>query len=187
MTKELYKAIMTRSRLKNKFLKLKTIASRNAYKKQRNLCMSLLRSTKKSYYENLDPDLLSDNKKFWKHVKPFSDKTPSNNNITLLENNQIVIDNTTCAEILNTYFIESVQNLEIDLEMYVNKITILDDPIDNIEKFKDHPSILWIPQKQFPPNSFSFVCVTEEDVRVTIKRLNSKKAYQVNNIPPPPP
>ena len=33
MTKELYKAIMTRSRLKNKFLKLKTNDSRNAYKK----------------------------------------------------------------------------------------------------------------------------------------------------------
>ena len=64
MKKELYKAIMTRSRLKNKFLRLKSIDSRNAYKKQRNLCVSLLRRTKKSYYENLDPDLLSDNKKF---------------------------------------------------------------------------------------------------------------------------
>ena len=41
-----------------------------------------------------------------------------------------------------------------------------------------------ISQKQFPPNSFSFVCVSVEDVRVTIKRLNSKKAYQVKNIPP---
>ena len=92
-------------------------------------------------------------------------------------------DNTTCAE--SRYFIESVQNLEIDREMYVNKITISDDPIGFIiEKFKDHPSILRISQKQFPPNSFSFVCVSEEDVRVTIKRLNSEKAYQVNNIPP---
>ena len=66
--------------------------------------------------------------------------------------------------------------------MYVNKITILDVPID--EKFKDHPSILRISQKQFPPNRFSFACVSEEDVRVTIKCLNVKKAYQVNNIPP---
>ena len=128
--------------------------------------MSLLRRTKKSYYGNLDPDLLTNTKKFWKHVKPFfSDKIPSNNNITLLENNQMVTGNTTCAEILNTYFIEAVQNLEIDREMYVNKINILDDPIDNIiEKFKDHPSILRISQKQFPPNSFSFVYVSKEDV-----------------------
>ena len=153
-------------------------------KTMKPLRVSFKKNKEKLLWKNLYPDRLSDNKKFWKHVKPFfSDKTPSNNNITLLENNQIVTDNTSCAEILNTYFIESVHNWE----MYVNKITILDDPIDNItEKVKDHPSILRISQKQFPPNSFSFVCVSEEDVRVTIKRLNSKKAYQLNNIPPPP-
>ena len=71
MTKELNKAIMTRSRLKNKFLNFKTIDSWNAYKKQRNLCVSLVRRTKRSFYESLNPDLLSDNKKFWKHMKPF--------------------------------------------------------------------------------------------------------------------
>ena len=120
-------------------------------------------------------------------MKPlFSDKTPSNNNITLLEGNQIVTDNTTCAEILNTFFIESVQNLKINQEMYVNKVTILDDLIDGIiEKFKDHPRKLRISQKQFPPNSFSFACVCEENVKETIKCLNSKKAYQKNNTPPP--
>ena len=45
--------------------------------------------------------------------------------MTVLEGHQIVTDNTTCAEILNTFFIESVQNLEIDREMHVNKETIL--------------------------------------------------------------
>ena len=71
MTNELYKAIMMRSRLRNKFLRLKTAESKNAYKKQRNYCVSLLRETKKRFYENLDPNLISDNRKFWKHVKPF--------------------------------------------------------------------------------------------------------------------
>ena len=92
-------------------------------------------------------------------------------------------DNTSCAEILNTFFIESVQNLKIDREMYVNKVTILDDPIDSTID-KDNPSILRISQKQFPSNSFSFACVCEENVAETIKCLNSKKAYQENNIPP---
>ena len=41
MNNELSKAIMVRSRLKNKFPKLKTIETRNAYKKQRNYCASL--------------------------------------------------------------------------------------------------------------------------------------------------
>ena len=47
MNKELCKAIMTRSRLRNIFLKLKTNESREAYKIQRNYCVKLLRKTKK--------------------------------------------------------------------------------------------------------------------------------------------
>ena len=112
MTKELYKAIMMRSRLRNIFLKFKTVESRNAYKKQRNYCVSVLRSIKKSFYENLDPNQISDNRKFWKYVKPFfSNKTPFNNNITLLEKDDIVTDSTAYAEILNIYFCNSVENL----------------------------------------------------------------------------
>ena len=40
---ELSKAIMVRCRLRDKYLKFKTIESRNAYKKQRNYHVSLLR------------------------------------------------------------------------------------------------------------------------------------------------
>ena len=64
MNKTLAKAIMVRSRLRNKYLKLKTCESRDAYKKQRNLCVTLLRETKKIFYENLNPNLISDNKNF---------------------------------------------------------------------------------------------------------------------------
>ena len=62
MNKELRKAIMVRSRLKNKSLKLKTIEAREAYKKQRNFCVSLLRIIKKNVYENLNPKFITDNK-----------------------------------------------------------------------------------------------------------------------------
>ena len=64
MNNELSKAIMVRSRLRNKYLKLKTIESRDAYKKQRNYCVSLLRKIKKNFYEHLNPNLISDNRKF---------------------------------------------------------------------------------------------------------------------------
>ena len=70
MNKELCKAITTRSRLRNIFLKLKTNDSREAYKIQRNYCVKLLRNTKSCYYENLNVKIIQDNKKFWKHVKP---------------------------------------------------------------------------------------------------------------------
>ena len=48
-------------------------------------------------------------------MKPFfSDKTPINNNITLLEDDEIVTDPSACAEILNNYFVNSIKNLDID-------------------------------------------------------------------------
>ena len=86
MNKTLCTAIMVRSRLRNKFLILKTNESRAEYKKQRNYCVSLLRNTKKSFYEKLSPNLIVDNKKFWKQVKPlFSNKSLGGNAINLIE------------------------------------------------------------------------------------------------------
>ena len=52
-----------------------------AYKKQRNFGVSRLRKIKKNFYEHLNPGLISDNKKFWKQVKPFfSEKTQYRDN-----------------------------------------------------------------------------------------------------------
>ena len=48
------KAIMKRSRLKSKFLKDRTENNQTKFKLQRNFCKKLLRTTKKSYYSNLD-------------------------------------------------------------------------------------------------------------------------------------
>ena len=74
MTKELRKAIMQRSKLRNRLNKLTTIEASDNYRKQRNYCTSLLRKTKKSYFKNLNASDISD-KKFWKIVKPlFSEK-----------------------------------------------------------------------------------------------------------------
>ena len=66
-----------------------------AYKKQRIFCVPFLRKIKKNVYEHLDPGLISDNKKFWKQVKPFfSEATQHNSNIIgdimLLEGNEII-------------------------------------------------------------------------------------------------
>ena len=75
MNQKLSKEIMTRSRLRNKFLKTKTDANRKANNKQRNYCASLFRREKKSFFNNLDTKKIVDNKRFWQTVKPFfSDK-----------------------------------------------------------------------------------------------------------------
>ena len=50
ITKDLSKAIMKRSRLRNNFLKNKTEQNKTLYTKQRNYCVSLLKKSKKKYF-----------------------------------------------------------------------------------------------------------------------------------------
>ena len=45
---------MQKSRVRNAYFKDKTRAARIAYKKQRNMCVNILRKSKKCYNGNLD-------------------------------------------------------------------------------------------------------------------------------------
>ena len=63
VTKELRKAIM-RSQLKNIYNRKKTPDSKSDYNKQRNFCTKLLRKTKLSYFQRLNPSSITDNKLF---------------------------------------------------------------------------------------------------------------------------
>ena len=117
VTKQLRKAIMKRSKLRNDFLKDRNDASQSAYRKQRNLCVTLLRKAKKQYFSNLEPKLITDNKKFWKSVKPlFSDKITVKEIINLTENGEILSSDTDIADTFNDYFSSVVQNLNIPRE-----------------------------------------------------------------------
>ena len=91
MTKSLRKAIMLRSRLKNNFNKQRSDENWDNYKKQRNFCVKLLRQTKEKYFSDVNVKSISDNKKFWKTIKQvFSNNGLNTNNVTLLEDNEIV-------------------------------------------------------------------------------------------------
>ena len=70
VTKELRKAIMERTRLRNIYLKQRTETTKVAYNQQRNKCVSILKKTKRSYFESLDVKFVKDNKKFWKKISP---------------------------------------------------------------------------------------------------------------------
>ena len=186
MNNDIYKAIMVRSRLRNKHLKLNTVESKNAYRKQRNYCVSLIRKAKLNFYEHLDPKLICDNRKFWKQVKPFfSDKSPSNCNITLLENGDIITDPSKCTEIFNNFFIDAVSDLDIDRNLNVSVYGINDNLVENaIKMFNSHPSILKINQVGFLKDNFSFLNVSDINVKNVINSIDSSKAYQKDNIPP---
>ena len=75
MTKILRKAIMRRSALENKYYKDRSVESNRAYKKQNNFCSRLYKKERRKYFANLDIKNLTDNKTFWRNVKPlFSNK-----------------------------------------------------------------------------------------------------------------
>ena len=77
---------MIRSRLRNKFLNTKSDIDKKAYNKQRNFCVSLIRREEKNFFNNISTRDITDNKTFWKTVKPlFTDKIQTKSIITLIE------------------------------------------------------------------------------------------------------
>ena len=102
LTKNLLKAIMKRSGLRNNSLSDETEMSRKEYKKQLNFCVNLLKRAKKEHFVNLDVNSLSDNKKFWQLVKPlFSNKVKAKTTIKLVENNEMIDDEVEIAKVFN--------------------------------------------------------------------------------------
>ena len=71
---EISKAITTRSRLRHRFLKSRSEKNRKLICKRRNKCVSLLRKSKKDYFGNVSQKNITENKCFWKTVKPFLSK-----------------------------------------------------------------------------------------------------------------
>ena len=114
MNKELRKAIMTRSRLKNRFHRIKTQETHTAYKVQRNVCTRLLRKSKRSYYNNLNTSVITNNKMYWKTVKPlFSNNSTSSENIIVIDKNEILSDERKIANVFGNYF-SVVKELNIE-------------------------------------------------------------------------
>ena len=105
ITKDSRKAIADRSRPDTRYYRLKTNSSKEAYEKQRNYCSCQYKRERKKFYEGLHHNKISDNKLFWKTMKPFfSEKGSRENNITLIENDVIVSDDFQIAETLYIFF-----------------------------------------------------------------------------------
>ena len=88
---------------------------------------------------------------------------------------------------MNDYFIEAVENLEIEQYALVEdfpKSADVDENIDNIiDKYRLHPSILMIKENVKLETKFKFRDITEEETYNVIKTLNPKKGTVENDIP----
>ena len=72
-----------------------------------------IKKREKKYLENFDTKTISDNKTFWKTVKPLlSNKFRFPVNVALVKENDIISDNGTIADVFNNFF-TNVKNLNI--------------------------------------------------------------------------
>ena len=168
-------------------LKIKLEQIGQLTKKQRNVCVSVIRKSKKYYYENLDTTNITDNKKFWVTVKPlFSNKVRSNTYITLNEDEKLIKNEYQIANIFNTFFIEIVPNLGTKAdEKYLCDASNISDQIEKaIPKYKNHPSISIVKKmvSTVDKNKFSFEPATA-DISQQTKKLDINKATQESDIP----
>ena len=114
----------------------------------------------------------------------FSDKTPRNRQITLLEGDQIISDSSKCAEIMNNFFSDAVDVLDIDRNVHADNVTNIINPVHRtIVMFQNQPTILKIKELGLSNNSFSFISVSELHVSTVINKIDSSKSYQKDNIP----
>ena len=176
----------THCRLRNKFFKHKTQSNEFVYKKQINYCVSLFRKEKK-FFENLDAKNATDNKIFWKTVKPFlANKISSNRNkITLTQKDGIISRNKDVAEIFNTFSINVVSNLGVAINQSLLRNSVeTNHPIVNItERYNTHSSIrLTKEHANQLDNRFSFEQITYEDSHKEIIKLDCTKASQDTDI-----
>ena len=128
---------------------------------------------------------ITDNKKFWKTVKPFlSDKSKTSDKIHLNENGELLNSESETAEVLNNFFSNIVKNLKIpEYENLDQNFENVEDPVlREILKYKNHPSITVIKEKA--KNSvFSFYEVDKDKIKKESNRLNENKASQKSDIP----
>ena len=131
---------------------------------------------------------MSDNKLFWKTVKPFfSNKGSHRGNIKLVEGNKLLQDNSEVAEELNKFFKEAFSTLDVNENSYIINPDYINisGPIEKAtSKYKFHPTILLVNDKIVNQDKFSFKAISKLDMEKQVKLINPKKATTSDSIPP---
>ena len=170
------------SKLRNVFLKNRNEENGNNYVKQRNLCVTFLRKSKREFFGSLNETGLCDNTKFWGVVKPLlSYKVVSNEKITLVENEKIVENDKNTASVLNEFFSNIITTLEIPQNNETEPVSHNID--ETIMKYRFHSSII---AKKKISNSglfFNFSQVERDETMKEINNLKTSKTTQSTDIP----
>ena len=193
MNRDFQKAIYTRTRLKNKYWRDPSTENELAFKKQRNLCVSIRRKSITNYLNKFTDKGLEANKLFWKFIKPFltNKSTLTDCDITIVDGKKIISDDFELAKTFNNHYINTV---EIKSGFKPSKITnqSKDDILvidEIIRTYQDHPSVKQIKNVIATSNTpkpiyFSFESTNPVEVQKCLKNIDLKKATGFDKIPP---
>ena len=111
---------------------------------------------------------ITDNKNFWRVVKPsFSNKILGTNRVILRDGSKIISDTKKVADTFNKFFVNIGNTLKIDndKQFLVETSDVFDPVLKAIKKYSAHPSILSI-KENMNSNVFSFRNVTYEEIKL---------------------
>ena len=100
----------------------------------------------------------------------------TNENITLVENNNIISSEIEIAEKLNAFFSNIVKELNIKVkEDLLCDVSDINDPVERaIQKYKNHPSIQMIKETFDSYKMFSFDLVSSDTIFKQMLSLDTK-------------
>ena len=106
MSKQLRKAIMTRTRVLNKYRKDNSAGNLFTYRRQKKFCVKPLRKSKKDFYNSLNV-----NRTFWQTIKPnFTDKTLKDKRITVVEGDKVITEEKDIVKKIQESFSENCRD-----------------------------------------------------------------------------
>ena len=116
-------------------------------------------------------------------MKPFTDKINTNEQITLVENDEIISDNHKIAETDDS--VSNIVNL-LDIpqnnDIVWNSENIKDPVAKAINKYSIHPSIIKINEMKTKSNEFNICHTSVEHIREIILDLDVNKAISKDGI-----
>ena len=110
MSKECHKAIMKRSRLRNKFLKHRTDTNKKKLQHPKKSLKKLLKNIKKSYFETRGTKKITYNRIFWRTVHYliggplFTQNSSKGKNMYLMDDSNIISSDEELCETFNQFF-----------------------------------------------------------------------------------
>ena len=144
----------------------------------------MLKNTKKSYFENLDPKKNTGNKSFWRTALPlFTQKPSKDEKINLIDDGKTISGNDELCETFNQFFSNVVPTLNIPSPKSFPMASEGLDPVMSVIKTSDkYPSIVKIKTKAFD-STFHFRKSSRNEVEKIISNINIKKSCQQEDAP----